>query len=52
MAANYLDVSNLPFAFDAIKDQELLCLVVRRRKTAVGNGNHVATLYVDMIDGL
>ncbi len=32
MAANYLDVSQLPLAFYSVENQELFCFIVGRRK--------------------
>src|SRR2546430_760854 len=52
MAADYLDVSQLPLAFHAIENEKLFCLVVWRRKTAVRNTDHVTALHMDMINGL
>jgi hypothetical protein len=49
---NYLDVSQLPLPFHSVENQELFCLVVRRRKPSVGDGNHVTAVDVNVINRL
>lgn len=46
------EVPDLPFSFHAIEDEELLRLVVGRRKSAMRHCNHVTPLNVDVVNRL